>query len=290
LPPSFGEGHGDPAGRPQPVPFSAVCLLVVLFHVDPDAPLVVAANRDERLDRPALAMTVLADRSPRILGGRDLAAGGTWLAVNDRGVVAGLTNRPLPDGRDPAKLSRGALPLVLAGHDSAQSAVEDFAARIRPGDYNPAWFLVGDRSSLYALDLTGSTDATVTALDPGIHILENAALGAPSPKVDLVRSLLGPPTALGGPGLVDRLAVVLADHSVPEVEPPPPPPDPGATPAPSRRPETRAACVHTEDYGTRSSTIISVTADGSRADVRYADGHPCTAPFLDATALWTNSP
>jgi uncharacterized protein with NRDE domain len=264
-----------------------VCLLVVLFHVDPNAPLVVAANRDERLDRPALAMTVLADRAPRILGGRDLAAGGTWLDVNDGGVVAGLTNRPLPDGRDPAKLSRGALPLVLAGHDSAQSAVEDFAARIRPDDYNPAWFLVGDRSSLYALDLTGSTDATVTALAPGIHILENAALGAPSPKVDLVRSLLGPPAALSGPGLLDRLAVVLADHSVPELEPPPP--DLGRTPRPPRRPETLAACVHTEDYGTRSSTIISVTADDRPADVRYADGHPCTAPFLDATALWRNS-
>lgn len=86
----------------------------MLFGVDPDAPLVVAANRDERLDRPALAMTVLTEGDPRILGGRDEQAGGTWLAVNDRGVVAGLTNRPAPDGADPARRTRGELPLALA--------------------------------------------------------------------------------------------------------------------------------------------------------------------------------
>ena len=84
-------------------PGVAVCLLVLLFGVDPDAPLVVAANRDERLDRPAVAMTVLAEGGPRILGGRDNKAGGTWLAVNEYGVVAGLTNRPAPDGADPAR-------------------------------------------------------------------------------------------------------------------------------------------------------------------------------------------
>ena len=66
-----------------------------------------------RSNRPAQPMTVLRDAGPRVLGGRDQLAGGTWLAVNDAGVVAGLTNRPTKGQRDPAKRSRGELPLRL---------------------------------------------------------------------------------------------------------------------------------------------------------------------------------
>src|SRR4051812_22871049 len=48
-----------------------VCLLIVLAQTNPDFPLVVGANRDELLDRPAIPMTVLRESGPRILGGRD---------------------------------------------------------------------------------------------------------------------------------------------------------------------------------------------------------------------------
>src|SRR6202051_1248519 len=107
-----------------------MCLLVVVSRLDPGAPLVVGANRDEQLVRPAVAMTVLRDAHPRIVGGRDEEAGGTWLAVNEHGVVAGLTNRPSPDGRDLSKRSRGELPIALAEHRDAASAVQDFAGRL----------------------------------------------------------------------------------------------------------------------------------------------------------------
>jgi uncharacterized protein with NRDE domain len=75
-----------------------MCLLIMAWQTDDRAPLVVGANRDERLDRPATAMTVLRSEHPRILGGRDEVAEGTWLAVNEYGVVAGLTNRPAREG------------------------------------------------------------------------------------------------------------------------------------------------------------------------------------------------
>ncbi len=276
-----------------------MCLLVVVFGLDPTAPLVVAANRDERLDRRATAMAVLDDGDPRILGGRDEEAGGTWLAVNSHGLVAGLTNRPVADGRDPAKRTRGELPLALARHRSAAEAVEDFLGTVSPADYNPAWFLVGDRTSLFFIDLTGGDVPVTTALPPGVHILENNPLGAPSWKVDHVRSLLGPPTAVrGGPDLMERLRLLLADHRTPPPGTPssgssapgssaPGSSAPGSSSAGGRRPETLAACVHTEAYGTRSSTLIRVPSEGRAPEVRYADGHPCTSPFLDAGPLWT---
>ena len=61
-----------------------MCLLIALFQVVDDAPLIVAANRDELFARPAVPMTVLRERDPRVLGGRDELAGGTWLAINEQ--------------------------------------------------------------------------------------------------------------------------------------------------------------------------------------------------------------
>ena len=109
-----------------------MCLLVVASQVVPGEPLIVGANRDEVLDRPATPITVLDVGPPRILGGRDELSGGTWLAVNEHGVCAGLTNQPLGDAKDPSKRSRGELPLALARHASARSAVDAFLGAYRP--------------------------------------------------------------------------------------------------------------------------------------------------------------
>jgi uncharacterized protein with NRDE domain len=285
-----------------------MCLLVVVSRLDPGAPLVVGANRDERLERPATAMTVLRDAGPRVVGGRDEVAGGTWLAVNEHGVVAGLTNRPSPEGPLPARRSRGELPLALAEHRDAASAVEEFVTRFRPSRYNPAWLLVGDRTSLYALDMTGGDGdvVTVEALGPGVHILENNPRHAHSPKETHVRALLGNVATLEGEALTGRMHAVLVDHSVPDtaavsnsgsapVSTTAPVPAEGAAggpagpvPAPRPRPAaTLAACVHTEDYGTRSSTIVSVPAvAASLPRVLVADGHPCTSAFVDMSGLF----
>ena len=257
-----------------------MCLLIVLAGVDAGAPLVVAANRDERYDRPATAMTVLDPGPPRILGGRDELAGGTWLAVNEAGVVAGLTNRPVEGGRDPSRRSRGELPLRLAGFPTAAAAVEALRHEVDPGQFNPAWLLVGDRSSLFALEVADGPGVRVESLAPGAYVLENRPLGDRSSKVGHVRDQLGGIEALPGPERSRRLVAVLADHHVPA-------PAPGAAP-PGVPEEVRADCVHTDHYGTRWSCLVEVPSDTGRPPrVRYADGPPCSAPFLDAGGLWT---
>lgn len=254
-----------------------MCLLIVLSRVVPGAPLVVGANRDERLDRPAEAMTVLQAERPRIIGGRDLAAGGTWLAANEHGVVAGLTNRPLADGADPAKRTRGELPLALASRPSAAEAVETFLGTHDPADYNPAWLLVGDRQSLFSIDLTGAS-ATSRELPPGIHILENRPIGEPSAKLDHVRGLLDGIDRAPMEEAVARLEVLLADHRRHPL------PEGNST---DEHREARlaatAACGHTDAYGTRWSGIVTVPAAPTASPTfRYADGPPCKTPFVDA--------
>ena len=137
------------------------------------------------------------------------------MATNEAGVVAGLTNRPLRDGPDAAKRSRGELPLALARQPTAAVAVEAFGNTIDPGAYNPSWLLVADREDAFFVDVTGTDRVVVEHLPPGVHVLENRNVHEPSPKVGRVRELLDP--VLAGPPteLVDRLAELLADHLVP---------------------------------------------------------------------------
>jgi uncharacterized protein with NRDE domain len=259
-----------------------VCLLIVLAQMHPDIPLIVGANRDELLDRPALPMTVLRAARPRVLGGRDELAGGTWLAVNDAGVVAGLTNRPTQERRDPTKRSRGELPIALARHTSAAAAVEAFGSGIRPGDYNPAWLLVGDRDAVFAIDVTGDDRPIIERLPAGMHILENQPVGTSSPKVNHVRGLLAGVDRLPEDRLVRHLQAVLGDHEVPAVSPVGHEGDTDQVPA-----QVKAACVHTERYGTRWSCVITVRPDTARPPtVRYADGPACRAGYTDAGSLW----
>src|ERR1019366_7100923 len=120
---------------------------------------------------------------------------------------------------------------------------------------------------------------------PGIHILENVALAEPSPKADRVRTL-GEEGRSAGSSIWETLPSALADHVLP----------PGATSATfgddrSPRPEaTLAACVHTDDYGTRSTALVRVPADpGRRREMLWADGPPCFAPFVDVSGWWSGS-
>jgi uncharacterized protein with NRDE domain len=231
-----------------------MCLLAVFSRVHAAGPLVVAGNRDEWLGRPAIPMDVLRPAGPRILGGRDLVAGGTWLAVNEHGVVASLTNRPTTGPRDPMRRSRGELPLRLAAHPSAAAAAEALAREIVAEAYSPCWILVGDRESLLYVDLTGEGPPRPQALPAGLHVLENKPLEAPSAKVDAVRATLSPAMDTAA------LHAALASHE-------------------------SGACVHAGEYGTRASSIVIVPPEG-RPRFHYTDGPPCRAELVDATALW----
>ncbi|MGO8961483.1 MAG: NRDE family protein [Streptosporangiaceae bacterium] len=264
-----------------------MCLLVALFQAVPGAPLIVAANRDERYDRPAVAMTVLRDGPPRILGGRDELAGGTWLAVNDRGVVAGLTNQPSADGRDPTKRSRGELPLLFTEHASAAAAIDAVGGHLDPADYNPCWMLVGDRDVLYSIAIAGADRPDVERLGPGLHVLENAPLRSASAKAALVRQLVSGARSQqpddSADSAVAALEQVLRIHQ--PAAPQPQTDDAGRV----WPPEISAPCVHTPGYGTRSAMTVAVPLIGLPA-VRVADGPPCQATMAAVTELWAGDP
>jgi uncharacterized protein with NRDE domain len=245
-----------------------MCLLVMLWRTIPGVPLVVAANRDEWLERPAVAMTSLSE-APRIRGGRDERAGGTWLATSESGLVAGLTNVPMSTPPVVPKRSRGELPLLLARGRGALEAARALESSIRSEEFNPCWMLCGDRDALAYIDLSMPGPPRVEALEPGMYALENRPLG-PSPKADLVRTRLGElPGELDA--LVRRLEWLLASHEIP----------PAAGPdGVDCRLETGAACVHAGPYGTRSAQIV-IVADRGAPRIRFTAGPSCTAPWQE---------
>ncbi|HVB93696.1 MAG TPA: NRDE family protein [Acidimicrobiales bacterium] len=248
--------------------------MIAISGVIDDAPLVVAANRDEFYARDAVPMTVLRDTGPRVLGGRDLVAGGTWMAVNQHGVVAALTNKPADGGRDPAKRSRGEIPMLLAAQPSAAAATNALRSAFVPREFNPCWVLVGDRRELYYVDMTGSGRVESQLLPPGVHILENKPLGDPSAKVDHLRDRLGDCRSQSADSMIRSLGAVVADHVMPlkAVD---------TSETAQRQASVSACCVHTELYGTRSSMLVCDPPSASGLPrVWSSAGPPCTHPLL----------
>ena len=102
-----------------------------------------------------------------------------------------------------------------------------------------------------------------------MHVLENRALPEPSLKVDLVREAMVPFS--DGDAVVEAFRAVLTDHRIPEGD---------------ERPNA-ANCVHLEGFGTRSSCIVRVPVGSAPPRMWVSDGPPCTAPYVEASALWS---
>jgi uncharacterized protein with NRDE domain len=257
-----------------------MCLLIALHRLRSESPLVVAANRDELFARPAVSMAVLRTEAPRILGGRDLLLQGTWMAVNEHGVIAALTNASGTLLRDPSKRSRGELPLMLAMYASAEAAAQALISRLDPASYNPCWIFVGDRDHLFYIELQPGAPLRAEQLPPGIHVLENQPLTPPSVKAAFIRDRVERALAQCQ-NLQPALYDVLRSHELP--------PAAQTSTSPLRPAATFAACVHGAANGTRTAAIVQVPAArqaAARPRIAFTDGPPCTQPLQSAEGLW----
>jgi uncharacterized protein with NRDE domain len=215
-----------------------MCLVVVALHASPQWPFVLAANRDERHARPASAAAWWRDR-PSVLGGRDLEAGGTWLAVDLRGRAAAVTNVRDGSGRQGAR-SRGDLVTEFV---AGAIAAPDYAntASVEGSQFGPFNLLVFDGAELYY----ASNRAPALPLGPGVHAYSNAPHGTEWPKVVSARAraaaLLSSPDPLAG------LFSLLAERD--------------DRPPPAERYRHEHFVVG-RDYGTRCSTVLVVDSNG----------------------------
>jgi uncharacterized protein with NRDE domain len=248
-----------------------MCTLAIYFKHFPDYPVVVAANRDEYLDRPALPPTVLSAR-PAIVGGKDLRAQGTWLGLNEYGLLAGLLNRRNGDAENnPTLRSRGLLCLDALRHATARAAA-DFVASQRAGCYNPFNLLLASRDAAFvAYNRFGKLE--LIELDPGFHLLTNIDIDDfECPRISRSHSRfaeLGARSGFAADPIShrDALARLLADHST-QLDP--------------RSGRPNSLCMHLGDYGTRSSSLIFMGREADQVEHFFAPGPPCTASYQPA--------
>ena len=156
-----------------------MCLIVFAWKSHPSYRLVLAANRDEYHARPAREAGWWPDHQ-NVLAGRDLQAGGTWLAVSRDGLFATVTNyRELQ--RSAGRLrSRGE---IVSKFVTGRSDPHNFALSLDGEQYAGFSLLAADRDQLVYSSNGG--DKTVV-LEPGVYGLSNASLDTPWFK--LVRS------------------------------------------------------------------------------------------------------
>ncbi|MGE0822851.1 MAG: NRDE family protein [Candidatus Binatia bacterium] len=237
-----------------------MCTLAFYFQAFSHYPIVVAANRDEFLTRPSAAPRQLS-AAPWIYGGQDLLAGGTWLGINEHGILAAVLNRRTGLPADPRRRSRGILCLEALQYASVEHAV-DFVHAQFPDDYNPFNLLIADQRQAYVIHAHAPLFET-KPLRPGFHLLTNYNVNDDTcPRTKRSASefaRLVPLNAEQPPTFADlcaQLYPLLATHA--------PDPDPRAS-----------VCIHLDGYGTSSSTLLVYSRSDRRYLYTFALGAPC---------------
>ncbi len=132
-----------------------MCTIVILRRPGHPWPLILAANRDEMLDRPWRPPGRHWPNRAEVVAGMDETAGGSWLALNDHGVVAGVLNRVDSLGPEPGKRSRGELVLEALDHADASTAA-NYLSRLDPAAYRSFNLVIADSRDAFWLRNLGA--------------------------------------------------------------------------------------------------------------------------------------
>ena len=259
-----------------------MCTIAFAWQVLADAPIAVAANRDEALDRESLPPDV-SERDPTIVAPQDAEAGGTWIGVSERGLFVGITNRWTPEDGAPdlaGERSRGLLVRDALRADDADAAVA--LVREQVGEFEYAGFnlLLADRNRATYLEWDG--DLRVDDLDRGIHVIVNPGKNEADDRAIRLRDELSSVAGLDG-ATVDVATDARTDA---------PSASAWLDAATERlRDHDYEVCLHHDRFGTRSSSLVTID-DAGTASYEFADGPPCETeyspvalevPFLKAT-------
>ncbi|MGH1487577.1 MAG: NRDE family protein [Cellvibrionaceae bacterium] len=231
-----------------------MCVILFSFQPDTDTPLTLGANRDEFFARPTAPLQFWEDHQS-ILAGRDLQAGGTWLGITRTGRFAAITNVREPGVVVNDPLSRGELTKnFLSGTESPEQYLQNIVdQQDRYAGFN---LLVGDFSgehaSLYYFSNRGDG---IKPLPAGTYGLSNHLLDSPWPKV-----------ADGKEKLRTRLQEAGVDHTLIRqiLENPEQAHDerlPSTGIDYEREKALSAMFITLPDYGTRASTVLTISLD-----------------------------
>jgi uncharacterized protein with NRDE domain len=255
-----------------------MCTIVLLRRPGHRWPLILAANRDEMAERPwAPPGRHWPDRE-EVVAGLDRLAGGSWLGINDHGVVAGVLNREGSLGPETGKRSRGELVLEALDHAEAAEAAQALS-RLDPRSYRSFNLIVADNSNAFWLRHRGGANAAIEVfpVPPGLSMV--TALDRNDPKSARIRAYLprferaaAPDPDTGSPSAWadwERLLAARVSEAAG--------PDLG-----EGGPMGAMNIVTEQGFGTVSSSILALPAPGTppkRPVWRFAAGRPGEAPY-----------
>lgn len=239
-----------------------MCTLAILYRVARGTPILVAANREERYDRPTQYPKIQSG-TPRVVCGIDRRAGGTWLGVNQYGLFCAVGNRR--KSQVPAEpRSRGLLCRELLTLRSAKEAAAHAARELAKGIYAGANYVCAD--ARYAAVIHGGDKIEMVELTPGLHILTDGDVDDPrDERIEYTRRML---TLYTLDSAVTFLAVASRVFS--------------------RKADSqgrRGLVFQGRDFGTVSSTLLSLPRKLQHAVFQYAPGPPSDYPYDDLSAL-----
>ncbi|MDP3413722.1 MAG: NRDE family protein [Polaromonas sp.] len=268
-----------------------MCLIAFAIGASARWPLVIAANRDEFLDRPTLPLARWkSDAGTDIISGRDIRAGGTWMGLTAAGRIAMLTNV-----RGPASLtgdrSRGEL--VTGWLDSDVDAA-GFMAQVEAEAYGGFNLVLGDfySGAWHWLSNKPGPGLESSALKPGVYGLSNGALNTPWPKtLGLTKALHSALAASDENALEAELMGALKDRRRAGRE------DLPRTGVPLALEEALSSAFvdfPEHGYGTRCSTVLVASAapegwDLALQEITHAHGADDTPGRQDIRLRWTAS-
>lgn len=229
-----------------------MCLIAFSIDSHPRYSLVLAANRDEFLDRASEPACFWSD-APHLLAGRDRLAGGTWLGVTTGGKLAAVTNYRDPRQQVNNPPSRGTL-VANYLRDETMTPADLHSHLLGSGDsYDGFNLIYGMVTELHYFTNRGGSSGPIT---PGIHALSNHLLDTRWPKLVEARTRLDVILQQDEPD-VNELFRAMADPTrfADELLP-----DTGIGPEFERF--LSPIFIRGDRYGTRSTSVILVSRSG----------------------------
>jgi uncharacterized protein with NRDE domain len=232
-----------------------MCLIVFAWQVIPNLPLIAAGNRDEYYERPALPAHWWEDQ-PNVYAGRDLQGGGTWMGITRDGRFAAITNYRAPAEFRADAPSRG---MLVSDYLAGDLGAQEYVDRLRgtASEYNGFNLLVGDpENMIWFSNRSQDDERNGKPLPPGVYGLSNASLDSCWPKVVRTKAQFASLLCQCAPeeAFFDMLSDTTRAHDC-------------------RLPCTgvgieferilSAVCIESPNYGTRSSTVVKLSADRS---------------------------
>jgi hypothetical protein len=245
-----------------------MCTVVILRRPEARWPVLIAANRDEMIDRPWQAPGRHWPDRPEVVAGLDALAGGSWLGINDWGVAAAVLNRTGSLGPAPGQRSRGELVLEALDHADAVEAAEALS-HLDPHSYRTFNLIVADERDGFWLRHAGGRRIEVHPLKEGLSLIAAGDLD----DLGTRRLALAKPAFRAWPVPDPDRGDWMAWQELL-----------GSTRAPPGEPATSAMRFRTDGYGTVSSALIALPARNEpelRPVFRFAGWLPEATPWRD---------